>query len=334
MRPVNRITPPPSTGRKYGVILMVLLALVACTSSPPASVSPTPQPPPVSPSPSASATADAGRYTIVAAGDIASCASNGDEATADLVEELLPPTAGSVLALGDLAYDEGTAAQFAECYDPSWGRFLDRTLPTPGNHEYRTRGAAGYFDYFADLSIGAPDGWYEARLFNGWWVISLNSNCDEIRGCETGSEQEGWLRALLGRIGPSAGGDACILAFWHHPRWSSGDEHGSDDRTDGLWRALADAGADIVLTGHDHTYERFVPMDVAGRPDPDGLSQFIVGTGGRSLYGFADILPTSAAHDSSTYGVLQLTLDDGGYEWAFVPVDGGTFTDAGSARCH
>jgi hypothetical protein len=313
---------------------MMLFALVACTSSPPASVIPTPEPSPVSPAPTAATTADAGSYTLLAAGDIASCASNGDEATAALIEELLPPTGGSVLALGDLAYDEGTAAQFAECYDPSWGRFLDRTLPTPGNHEYRTQGADGYFDYFADLSIAAPDGWYEARLFNDWRVISLNSNCDEIGGCATGSEQEAWLRALLGRISSSAGGDACILAFWHHPRWSSGDEHGSDDRTDDLWRALGDAGADLLLTGHDHTYERFVPLDAEGWPDPDGLTQFIVGTGGRSLYGFADILSTSDVHDSSTYGVLQLTLRNGGYEWAFVPINGGTFTDAGSADCH
>jgi hypothetical protein len=273
--------------------------------------------------------APADGYLILAAGDIAACDSTGDEATASLVDELIPEEAASVVVLGDLAYENGSADDFARCYEPSWGRFRDRTLPTPGNHEYNTPDAAAYFDYFADETVGEPDaGWYVTER-PGWRLIALNSNCDEVSGCGRGSRQWSFLTDQLRATDP---GD-CVLAFWHHPRWSSGDEHGSDDQTDALWRALADAGADLLLTGHDHTYERFVPMDADGAPDPAGMTQFVVGTGGRSLYGFGEILPTSAAHDSSTYGVLQLTLREGAYDWAFVPTEDGGFTDSGSASC-
>jgi hypothetical protein len=304
------------------MLALAVLVLAACRSS---AVTPAP-----SPLASTTATTAPFEYTVLAAGDIASCDSDGDEATADLLDELLAPRGGSVLALGDVAYDDGSATDFARCYDPTWGRHQAQTLPTPGNHEYNTPGATGYFDYFRDGRTGAPDGWYDVQLADAWWIVSLNSNCEEAGGCGSGSPQWEYLTGLLDRV---AGTGDCILAFWHHPRWSSGSEHGSDLQTDALWRLLADAGADVVLTGHDHEYERFVPMNADGQPDPAGPVEFVVGTGGRSLYAFADILPTSAAHDSSTYGVLELTLREGAYAWRFVSTEDGGYTDRGSASC-
>ena len=260
---------------------------------------------------------------ILGAGDIAACDSDGDEATAALLDEL----EGTILALGDVVYEDGNAREFARCYDPSWGRHRDRTRPVPGNHEYQTEGAAGYFDYFG-AAAGTPGaGWYSFDL-GDWHLIGLNSNCDQIGGCEEGSPQLAWLRDDLATHQAD-----CTLAYWHHPRWSSGNEHGPVHMTDPLWRTVHDAGVDLVMGGHDHTYERFVPMDGDGAADPDGTVQFVVGTGGKGLYGFDSVLPTSAAHDASTFGVLQLTLRMGTYDWEFIPVEGGTFTDSGTAAC-
>jgi hypothetical protein len=271
-----------------------------------------------------------GQAVVLAAGDIAGCDTGGDEATAALLDGL----GGSVLALGDLAYESGTAEEFATCYDPSWGRHRNRTWPVPGNHEYETPGAAPYFAYFGAVAGDPGQGWYSFDL-GDWHLIALNSNCDEIGGCDLDSPQADWLRADLAAHAAQAAGATtdCTLAFWHHPRWSSGDEHGSDPRTDALWRLLATAGAEIVLTGHDHEYERFVPMDAEGAATADGLVEFVVGTGGRPLYAFATPLVTSAARDNSTQGVLKLTLRSDGYNWEFVPVSATGFSDAGSAAC-
>ena len=234
---------------------------------------------------------------------------------------------GTILALGDLAYESGTAEQFAACYDLSWGRHRSRTWPVPGNHEYETAGAAPYFAYFGAAAGTPGEGWYSFDL-GAWHLIALNSNCDEIGGCDLDSPQADWLRADL-----AANNAECTLAYWHHPRWSSGDEHGSDPRTDALWQILFTAGADLVLTGHDHIYERFVPMDANGAASPTGMTEFVVGTGGRSTYGFGAILPTSATHDNATYGVLQLTLHPDAYDWEFVSATGTRFADSGSADC-
>ncbi|RPH35388.1 MAG: alkaline phosphatase, partial [Chloroflexi bacterium] len=264
-----------------GAALLALL-LAACTPSAAPSVNPTPGPTEPAASPAEAA-------VILAAGDIAACDSVGDEATAAMLDGL----EGTILVAGDLAYPEGTAADFASCYDPSWGRHKDRTWPVPGNHEYETDGAAGYFDYWAD-GVGDPaEGWYAFDV-GEWRIIGLNSNCEEIGGCGAESAQGVWLGEEL-----ETNQRACTLAYWHHPRWSSGAEHGSSAATDALWRLLHDAGADLVLTAHDHQYERFVPMNADGEADPDGLVEFVVGTGGRSLYGFAEILPTSATHDNA-----------------------------------
>jgi 3',5'-cyclic AMP phosphodiesterase CpdA len=304
---------------------MLAALLVACTgSSVPASPSAQPSSPDATPSAAGiPAPSSAESVRVLAAGDIASCDSEGDETTAAMLD-VLP---GTILALGDLAYEAGSADEFATCYDPSWGRHRDRTWPVPGNHEYGTAGAAPYFDYFGTRAGPRSEGWYGFDL-GGWHVIGLNSNCAEVGGCGPGSNQLTWLEADL-----ATHHARCTLAFWHHPRWSSGSEHGSDDRTDALWRVLDSAGADLVLSGHDHQYERFVPMEVDGSADPTGMVQFVVGTGGRSRYAFGPILPTSAAHDDSSYGVLALTLYPTGYGWAFVPAAPTDFVDAGTAEC-
>jgi len=300
--------------RRTSALLAVLLAACTPSVSPsaPATVSATPSPSPQAPAPD-----------VLAAGDIAACDSSGDEATADLLDNL----EGTILTLGDNAYPDGTTADFANCYAPTWGRHLDRTYPSAGNHEYETEGAAGYFAYFGDRAGKSGEGWYSFDL-GAWHLIALNSNCDAIGGCGPHSPQAAWLRADLAEHPTN-----CVLAYWHHPRWSSGDEHGSDPRTDTLWRILFTAGADLVLTAHDHIYERFVPMDATGGAAPTGLTEFVVGTGGRSRYGFGAILPTSATHDNATYGVLQLTLHPDAYDWEFVSASGTRFSDSGSADC-
>ncbi len=245
----------------------------------------------------------------MAAGDIGACDSSGDEATAALLDGM----DGTILALGDLAYPDGTVRDFDSCYETSWGRHRDRTRPIPGNHEYESDDAVPYFQYFGDAAGDPGEGWYAFDL-GTWHLIALNSNCDAVGGCDAGSEQAQWLQEQLAALSLPSG---CTLAYWHHPRWSSGHEHGSaQSRT--ASGGPHNAGADVVLTGHDHQYERFVPMDVEGAADPDGMVEFVVGTGGRSLYEFAEILPTSAAHDNSSYGVLKLTLRPGAYDWEFV----------------
>jgi acid phosphatase type 7 len=264
-------------------------------------------------------------HLVVAAGDIASCESQGDEATADLLATI----DGTVLALGDEAYDEGSTAEFRDCYDPTWGRIAARTKPTPGNHEYETAGAKGYFDYFGKAAGDPGKGYYSYDLGN-WHLVSLNSNCEEIGGCDSSSPQVRWLKSDL-----AANDERCTLAYMHHPRFSSGEEHGSTPEVKPLWEALYAAGVDIVLSGHEHNYERFAPQDPGGRADPErGIREFVVGTGGKSHYAIVDPLSNSEVHNDDTYGILELTLHPNSYDWRFVPAEGGTFTDSGSARCH
>lgn len=263
--------------------------------------------------------------TILAAGDIASCSSSGDEATANLLDTL----AGDILVLGDLAYESGTATEFANCYNPTWGRHKSRTYPAPGNHEYNTLNATGYYGYFGAAAGDPTQGYYSFDL-GSWHIIALNSNCSAIGGCGAGSPQEVWLRADL-----AASAAQCTLAFWHHPRFSSGITHGSNAAMQPFWQALYDYGADVVLVGHVHNYERFDPQTPSGVADPaTGIRQFVVGTGGRSHYGFAAPLPNSVARDSTSYGVLRMTLDPAGYGWEFLPASGYSYTESGSASCH
>lgn len=260
---------------------------------------------------------------LVGAGDIADCRLDGDSATAGLLDGI----EGTVFTLGDNAYERGTRQEFEDCYGPTWGRHLERTWPSSGNHEYGTAGAAGYFGYFGERA-GDPAKGYYAYDLGAWRVYALNSNCGVVR-CGEASAQVAWLKDDL-----AANPRRCTLAYWHHPRYSSG-RHGSDPSTDVLWDVLYEAGAEIVLAGHDHSYERFAPMSRTGDPDPDrGIVSFVVGTGGRDLYEFGDVLPTSISRDSATWGVLELTLFAASWSSRFVPVAGKTFTDAASGACH
>jgi len=276
---------------------------------------------------------DLGPSLLVGAGDIASCDDPGDEATALILDALFPPGtplgAGTVITLGDNAYDDGTLQEYWNCYEPTWGRHKARTRPTSGNHEYHTPGAAGYFAYFGAVAGDANEGWYAYDL-GDWRIYALNSECSDIGGCDTGSPQNTWLRAEL-----AADTSLCQLAYWHRPRWSIGDQHGDDTDMQPLWQAAYDYGVDVVLSGHEHNYQRFAPQDAAGDLDHVwGVREFVVGTGGNGHHGFRGGDPEIEAQDDSTYGVLQLNLHADRYDWEFLPEAGGLFTDSGSTLCH
>lgn len=257
--------------------------------------------------------------TLLAAGDIAECGSPGAMLTAKLIEK----QEGTVLAAGDLAYPKGSLANFTKCYEPAWGRFKARTLPAPGNHEYETRGAAGYFAYFGAQAGESGKGYYSVNL-EGWHVIALNSSIDT--GAD--SEQATWLRKDL-----TENKAPCILAFWHHPRYSSGP-HGDNKHMAPIWELLAQHHATIVISGHDHSYERFAPLDAAGHVDEQhGIRSFVVGTGGARLYNFSVRPASSEAWNGSTWGILKLNLSPGSYTWEFIPVEGSHFQDSGAGRC-
>jgi Concanavalin A-like lectin/glucanases superfamily/Bacterial Ig-like domain len=262
---------------------------------------------------------------VLGAGDIAGCDfATGERATAAILDRF----AGVVIPLGDTAYLDGTPEEFASCYDPTWGRHLARTRPAVGDHEYRTPGASGYFQYFGAAAGDPTKGYYSFDL-GTWHVVILNSTCGAIGGCHAGSPQETWLRADL-----DANPAACTLAVIHSPRFSSGSIHGNDLEVTDLWRALYDEGAEVVLSGNDHLYERFAPQTPTGALSPLGIRQFVVGTGGNGLYSFGKLEPNSEARENTTYGVLRVTLRPGAYDWTFLPESGKTFSDSGSASCH
>lgn len=264
--------------------------------------------------------------TVVGAGDIAACGARGSVRTAALIEEVIArrPTA-IVATFGDNANPDGTDDDFA-CFDATWGRWRDRMLPTVGNREYETPGAAGYFRYFGEAA-GSAGGWYAVDV-GEWRVYGLNSQCRHV-DCTPDSEQVRWLRADL-----AADPRPCVAAMWHEPRFNSGP-HGPQHMVQPFWDALHAAGAEIVLNGHAHDYERFDPVDPTGALDPEhGIRQFIVGTGGHGHAPFGDADPASVVREGQTWGVLELTLRPDRYDWRFLPVDGATFTDSGSGVCH
>jgi hypothetical protein len=266
-----------------------------------------------------------GDPAVLAAGDIAACDTFGDEATAALLDRL----AGTVLTVGDHVYEDATAADFANCYDPTWGRHKARTRPALGDHEYRTAGALPYFDYFG-AAAGDPAKGYQSYDIGTWHVVALNEVCSEVGGCGAGSPQEQWLRADL-----AAHPSTCTLAILHKPRFSSGAIHGGSTAYQPFWQALYDFGAELVLSGDDHVYERFAPQTPAGSADPlSGIRQITVGTGGRSHYDFAAIQPNSEVRNNDAFGVLEVILHPTGYDWRFVPEAGRTFTDSGTSACH
>jgi hypothetical protein len=278
---------------------------------------------------------------VVAAGDIACDPANGafnhgngtasscrQKYTAQLVQQIAPD---AVLGLGDFQYEKGTLANYRASYDLSWGAFKDITYPTAGpTHD--TEGRGDYYAYWGKRAGPSPDQtWYSFDL-GAWHIISLNANCsvDIVGGCDPGSREYEWLKADL-----AASTASCTLAFWHQPRYSSGERHGDDAESDPFWDLLYQSGADIVLSGHDHDYERFAPMDSAGRRDDGyGIREIVVGTGGKFLYGFGAIRPNSEIRNGDTFGVLKLTLHEKSYDWAFVPEESDGFTDSGTADCH
>ena len=274
-------------------------------------------------------TGTAGSYdsgqTVIAAGDIVDCKNlAGSEGTAKLIDSI----PGTVLAIGDLAYPDGSEDDFS-CYDRTWGRHKARTRPAPGNHEYHTPGATEYFKYFGAAAGDPGQGYYSFDL-GSWHIIALNSECKAIGGCQKGSPQEQWLSDDLRKNKSN-----CVLAFWHVPLFSSGDKHGNAPQMKPFWDDLYAAGADIVLNGHDHDYERFAPQNPEGAADPRrGIREFVVGTGGKSQRGFGTALSTTEVRSNSTFGVLRIDLQSQSYAWKFIPVAGGTFDDSGTGSCH
>jgi hypothetical protein len=261
---------------------------------------------------------------MVGAGDIASCSSSGDEATANLLDGI----GGTVAVFGDNVYESGTIAEYRNCYGPSWGRHKARTKPSAGNHEYYTAGASGYFEYFGTAAGDPEEGYYSYDL-GSWHVVVLNSNCADVGGCGAGSTQERWLRADLAN-----NSSACTAAYFHHPRFSS-SRIGNNSAMMPFWEALYDAGAEVVLVGHAHHYERFAPQTPGGQADPaEGIRQFVVGTGGKSLNSFGTVKANSQVRLSNANGVIKLTLHPASYDWQFVTAPGGTVADSGSTNCH
>jgi acid phosphatase type 7 len=254
---------------------------------------------------------------------------------------LVSPIPTAFLPLGDNQYDSGTLSEFQAVYHPTFGRVNSVVYPSIGNAEYETANAQGWFDYYSSvgvLSRISSSGGDSSHLMGGgyysfnigsWHLIALNSNCAAVGGCGAGSPQDSWLRADL-----AAHPAACTLAYWHHPRFTSGDV-GNTPEAGNFWDVLYGAGADVVLNGHAHDYERFAPQTPGQQADPQrGIREFVVGTGGEDFHAHLATQPNSEVLRSDTFGVLQLTLRGGGYDWRFSPAAGGTFTEGGSAFCH
>ena len=294
-----------------------LMLLLACggrdvPTAPDQPPSPPPVPPPVAP--------PASDEVFVGAGDIGWCGADG---RSNLTASLLDGISGTVFTAGDNAYFSGSSEDFRNCYEPSWGRHKARTRPTPGNHEYETPGALGYFAYFGASAGPSGLGYYSYPL-GAWHIIALNSEISAFPG----SPQLEWLRADV-----AANRTLCTLAYFHTPVFGSGT-NGGNEQMRAAWRVLYEFGVDVVVNGHNHSYERFALQDPDGGSNPvRGIRQFTVGTGGAPLTDFPRIRPNSEIRNS-TWGVLKLTLRSDRYEWQFLPVAGASFSDSGSATCH
>ena len=288
----------------------------------------------------------AGDPKVAAAGDIA-CAPPGNRTTSSChqlaTSNLL--AAGdydAVVPVGDLQYECGQPSAYAAVYNPSWGRFKSTTRPVHGDHEYTgpggcsTPGSSGYYGYFAGAASPRQptctvncQGYYSYEL-GTWHVVVLNSDCSQpgVGGCSSSSAQGRWLAADL-----AAHPNQCILAFWHLPRWTF--PGGLSSTSSYFATALYNAGAEVVVSGNNHFYARFAPQTPGGAADPNGIRQFIVGTGGKSLHGFSgNPEPQVQVSQNTTYGILELTLHASSYSWRFVPEAGRTFTDTGTNSCH
>jgi acid phosphatase type 7 len=302
LSPGHNLKPPKSSSKPT----------IVSPKSPTTSIKPSTKPSPSS----AIATSD---VVLVGAGDIADCTKPQDEQTAQLIDKI----PGTVFNAGDDAYPRGTAEEFQKCYEPTWGRFKARTFPTPGNHEYYSPNAAPYYAYFG-AKAGVPGKGYYSYDLGEWHIVALNSNID----ANTGSEQEKWLKADL-----AAHPKACTLAYWHHPVFSSG-MHGNEATMKDIWKTLYAAGVDVVVSAHDHNYERFAPQTPEGKADPQrGIREFVVGTGGAPLRDMGKPIPNSEVQNATTFGVIKFVLQPKSYSWEFVPIQGQTFTDKGAQAC-
>lgn len=265
---------------------------------------------------------------IAAAGDISDSALGKQQKTSDLI---FGKGYDGVLLLGDNQYESGSLSDYNQYFEPTWGRFKSTTYPVPGNHEYGTSNASGYYSYFGSRAGDATKGYYSFDL-GDWHLIALNTNdnnCGFV-SCSASSAQVTWLKADLQKNTKK-----CTLAFWHHPRFNSGASHGNFTAAQAIWDELYAAGADVVLNGHEHIYERFDPQDPAGVADAQkGIRQFTVGTGGRAFYSIGTAKPNSVVRRNDTYGVLKMTLKTASYDWEFVPIAGSTFSDKGTGQCH
>jgi hypothetical protein len=290
------------------------------------------------------AVASAADPVIAAAGDIAcdstNASFNGGAGTASACRQravsdlLVGQPIAAVLTLGDHQYENDAYAAYVRVFEPTWGRLKSLIHPVIGNREYTTPGAAGYFDYFNGPGVltgpaGERTKAYYSYDVGTWHVIALNSNCSQVGGCSTTSPQTTWLRSdLAARPSP------CTLAYFHHPRFTSGTP-GNNTAVQPLWQALYNANADVVLNGHAHGYERFAPLTPVGTLDnARGIRQFVVGTGGRSHQTFISSQPNTEVRNNTTFGALTVALHPTSYDWQFNPERGATFTDRGSALCH
>ncbi len=257
---------------------------------------------------------------LVGAGDIADCARDTDEKTATLLERF--PSA-TVFTTGDNVYPSGKLDTYERCYEPSWGRVKSRTRPATGNHDF-AEGIEGYFAYFGK-NAGTEGKAYYSYDLGGWHIAVLDSECRD--GCDIGSKQYEWLKHDL-----EASRSSCTMAMWHHPVFSS-SMHGNTYRALDLWKLLYDFSAEVVVNGHDHSYERFAPQDREGKADPQGIREFVVGTGGKDLYANRLIQSNSEIRNTETFGIMKFDLRPGSYAWEFIPVEGSTFTDRGEGTC-
>ena len=267
--------------------------------------------------------------TLLVAGDIPTCPHRKPAGTARATAAIIGANHGTAAPLGDLVNGYGSRGDSRHCYGPTWGRYKSRTRPAPGNHDYKHGNAAAYFSYFGARAGPRGKGYYSYNLAT-WHIVVLNSNCSYIGGCGAGSPEEMWLRSDLARHRA-----LCTLAYWHKPLFTSGTSGGGDPALRTFWQDLYSFGAEVVLNGHWHQYERFAPQTPSGALDPfRGIREFVVGTGGSPLNHFRTIKPNSQVRNDTTYGVLKLTLQAGSYHWRFLPARGHTFTDSGRGTCH
>ena len=344
----SSVEPAAQFGTTYlDILCRHLPGTTACSPGPSPTPTPTRTPAPTStptrtptPVPSPTPTPVPGTDPVlVGAGDIGSRSGNGDEATAKLLDAVFAGgVAGGIFTAGDnINEDPVYPVDYPTYLGPTWGRHKTLIRPATGNHDYLDSAgvAQGYFDYYDGVgNSNGPAGergkGYYSYDLGAWHIVVLNSNCSKVGGCGAGSPQEKWLRADL-----AAHPTACTAAYWHHPRFSSG-QHGSFTSMQPIWQALYDYGAEVVFNGHNHDYERFAPQDPNGVADPArGIREFVVGTGGKSHYSLsASPLVNEEIRNGDTFGVLKLTLHPTSYDWRFVPEAGKTFTDSGSQSCH